>query len=293
MRVSAPVRAATQRLVIPGLLLLSIGFIVLGKADVLLVDRARIAVADALSPTISAISRPVATIANAAREFGHIASVYRENQALREENARLLQWQETARRLQAENVALRRLTRLVPENAVTFVAARVVAESGGAFARNVLVDAGSRDGVARGQAAATGEGLVGRVTEVGERTARVLLLTDLNSHVPVTIERTRERAVLEGDNSDRPRLAFLEPHADLQAGDRIVTSGSGGVFPPGLPVGVVAGIDGVPRVEPYAELSRLDLLRIIDYGLGGMLPQSVPPAAHRRPGRRASDEATR
>jgi rod shape-determining protein MreC len=223
--------------------------------------------------------------------------VYRQNEALREENRRLLQWQEAARRLAAENKALRDLDKLVPDQSMTQLSARVIADSGGAFLRNMLVNAGARDGVARGQAALTGEGLVGRVSEVGQRTARILLLTDLNSHIPVMIEGSNERALLDGDNSGRPRLAFLEAKAKLDIGDRIVTSGSGGVFPPGLPVGVIAAIEGgIVRVDPYAELSRLDIVRLVDYGLGGVLPQSaVPPPRAPKParGRAATADAAK
>lgn len=287
MRVSAPVRAAAQRLVLPVLLLTSIMLILLGKADVLLLDRVRVALSDASAPLLDALAQPAATVAGSVQKVEDLAALYRQNVQLREENARLLQWHQAALRLEADNTALRRLTKLVPDNPISYIAARVVADLGGAFVRNVLINAGRRDGVARGQAAATGEGLVGRVSEVGEGTARVLLLTDLNSHVPVMLERTHERAMLEGDNTDQPRLIFLQAKSEAKPGDRIVTSGSGGVFPPGLPVGVVAAADSaVGRVEPFAELARLEIVRVIDYGLAGVLPQSaVPPPAAPRTGK--------
>ncbi|HLI20842.1 MAG TPA: rod shape-determining protein MreC, partial [Stellaceae bacterium] len=152
------------------------------------------------------------------------------------------------------------------------------------------------DGVARGQAALTGEGLVGRVAEVGTRTARVLLLTDLNSHIPVELEDTHQHAVLDGDNSEQPRLVYLPQNVEVSVGERVVTIGAGGVFPPGLPVGVVASVaNGVIRIEPYAELSRLEVLRIVDFGLSGVLPQSAvpPPRAPGKPAKGAVDAALR
>jgi len=131
----------------------------------------------------------------------------------------------------------------------------------------------------------TGEGLVGRVSEVGSRAARVLLVTDLNSRVPVIVEGPQQRALLTGDNSERPCLRYLDAGAEIKVGDRVVTSGQGGVFPPGLPVGVVASLDReAPRVEPYVELSRVEYLRIVDYGLADGLPKPVPIAS--RSGRR-------
>ena len=183
-----------------------------------------------------------------------------------------------------ENTRLRELLKLAPDPSASFVSARVVANSGGTYFRSVLIDAGGGDGVVRGQAAITGEGLVGRITEVSERASRILLLTDINSHIPIALDGTRERAVLAGDNSNQPRLLYLPARATVKVGDRVVTSGNGGIFPPGLPVGVIAAIeDGIVRVEPYAELSRLDYLRVVNYGLTGILPQPVAPRAAKPP----------
>lgn len=278
MRIAVPVKAAAQRLTLPFLIFVSAMLVIFGKTDTLLYDGLRVAVADRMAPVLQAVSQPFATVASGFRAVSNAVNLNRENADLREENARLLQWQEVARRLAAENNELRELVKLVPESAVNSIAARVIADSGGAFARNVLVNVGRNDGVQRGQAAMTGEGLVGRVAEVGTGAARVLLLTDLNSHIPVELEETHERAVLDGDNSEQPRLVYLRPKSEVKPGMRIVTGGAGGVFPPGLPVGVVASINGdIIRVEPYAELARLELLRIVDFGLSGVLPQSAVP----------------
>ena len=261
-------------------------FIVLGKADVLLFDRLRVVIVDAAAPVLQAVAQPLATVAAGVRQVEGVFDLYRENERLRQENARLLEWQDVARRLEAENAELRDLTKFSPEGAIHYVSAQVIANSGGAFARNVLVSAGSRDGVNRGQAAMTGEGLVGRLTEVGDRASRVLLITDLNSRIPVTIESSHVAAVLAGDNSERPRLMYL-PSADaVKVGDRVVTSGEGGVFPPNLPVGVVSVIDSTgPRVEPYVEMSQLGYVLVVDYGLSSSLPRPLPMLS--RPSRRA------
>lgn len=280
MRLAVPVRAAGQRFALPILVLVSVAMIVLGKADAFLFERIRAVFADAAAPVLAIVSRPAAAVDAVVDRVQDVFALYSENAQLRRENARLLQWQQVAQGLTVENARLRELLNLVPDPTVSFVSSCVIANSGGSFVRSVLIDAGSREGVVRGQAAMTGAGLVGRVTEVGERAARILLLTDLNSRVPVAFDGSRERAVLAGDNSDRPRLIYLPARSTVKVGDRLVSSGNGGIFPPGLPVGVVAAIDdGIVRVEPYAELSRLDYLRIVNYGLAGVLPQPVVPRA--------------
>jgi rod shape-determining protein MreC len=292
MRLAMPIKAIGQRFALPILVLASVTMIVLGKADALLFERLRASFGDAVAPVLGLLSQPVSAVDGVIDRFHDMVGLYSENERLRIDNARLMQWQQAAQQLSSENARLRELLRLAPDPAVSFISSRVIANSGGSFVRSVLIDAGSRDGVIRGQAAITGEGLAGRITEAGDHAARVLLLTDLNSRIPIAVDGSRERAVLAGDNSDRPRLLYLPARSEIKVGDRLVTSGNGGIFPPGLPVGIVAAIeDGIVRVEPFAELSRLDYLRVVNYGLNGVLPQPVMPRPA-KPARGASREAS-
>jgi rod shape-determining protein MreC len=286
MRISPARRAAMERTSLTLLVVISTAMIVVGKADQVAFQSLRNSVMDGAAPALDMLSRPAAALDAAADRLRGFIAVYRDNVRLAEENERLLGWQQVALRLSAENAELRDLAKLVPEPAISFVTARVIADSGGAYARSVMVNAGRDNGVARGQAAMTGEGLVGRVAEVGSRAARILLITDLNSRVPVIVDGTRQRAILAGDNSARPSLRYVDAGGTMRIGDRIVTSGQGGVFPPALPVGVVASVDSEgARVEPYAALSRVDYLRLVDYGLADTLPNPLSIAA--RSGKRA------
>ncbi len=279
IRLSPARRAIIERITFPLLVLLSAVMIVLGKADQAVLESLRNSVMDASAPALEMLSRPstlLDTVVSRARDF---VTVYQENARLAEENERLLGWQQAALKLAVENAQLRDLLRVAPEPATSYVTARVIANSGGAYVRSVMVNAGRENGVVRGGAAVTGEGLIGRVSEVGSRAARILLITDLNSRVPVIVEGSRQRAVLAGDNSEHPSLRYLEAVAAIRIGDRIVTSGQGGVFPPGLPVGVVVTFDGeLARVQPFVELSRVDYLRLVDYGLADGLPNPLPLA---------------
>jgi rod shape-determining protein MreC len=161
---------------------------------------------------------------------------------------------------------------MVPDPRLRFITARVVGDQGGAFARSVLVNAGSRDGVAKGQVAVTAEGVAGRVAEVGLRSSRVLLLTDINSRVPVLVGSARDRAIMAGDNTGRPRLLYLAAGTEIRPGDRVVTSGHGGVFPPGLPVGIVTqASETALRVQPFVDWAHVEYLRLADYELPSLL----------------------
>jgi len=275
-RIALPLRSFAQRFAFVLLLGGAVAIMAVGKSDPEAFEKARTAVTDTIAPLLDAASRPVATAAEVVEKVESLAHLQRENERLRQENARLKQWQAAALQLQSENRQLRGLLAYDPKDSVTYVTARVVGERGGAFVRSVLINEGAKGGVEKGQAAVLGDGLLGRVASVGDNSARVLLITDLNSRIPVMVEETRVRAVLAGDNSKSPRLLFVSANSALEVGQRVVTSGHGDVFPPGIPVGEVTevGEHGV-RVVPFASEDRLELIRLVDFGRDGILAGDV------------------
>lgn len=226
----------------------------------------RSAVSDTLSPALIVLSEPFRQVASFVGSVSGLSEMRAENEQLRIENARLREWYQTALMLDAENQSLHALLNVKPDPMHRFITARVVGDSGNAFVKSALVAAGANDGVQKGQAVLSGDGLVGRIIEAGKTSARILLLTDFNSRVPVIVEGSRQKAILAGTNEDKPLLKYLPADTDIKEGTRIVTSGNGGLFMSGLPIGVVV-IDeaGQPRVDLYSDISRLSHVRIVDY----------------------------
>ncbi len=289
IRLSIPLRQALGRLTVPVLVAVAFGTIVLGKADTVVVERARMALTDALAPLYAMAAEPIATARNGIAEARTLLDLRAEAARLREENERLHRWQSAALSLEAENVMLRGQLGFVPEAAPQFRTARVVADAGGTYARAVLLATGPQLPLRKGQIALDERGLAGRVTEVGERSARVLLVTDINSRIPVVLEGSRARAMMIGTNGARPRLSHWPEGVQPAEGDRIVTGAESAAFPSGLPIGVVRiSATGSPEVELLARLDRLDVLRIFEFGLAGILPPeavSRPEPAPARPRR--------
>jgi rod shape-determining protein MreC len=275
MRASLSIRQGTHRSTFALFLLLAVGIMLIGKADPALYERTRMAITDIVTPVIGILSSPVAASANMIEEGKHLLAAYDENEVLREENDRLSRWHAVAQSLESENARLRALLNFAPEPEASYITGRVIGDSGGAFLRSVLVNVGARDGVRKGFAAVDDRGLVGRVAEVGQRSARILLITDLNSRIPVFVGEQRERAILAGDNSDFARLDYLPPERSIGPGDLVVTSGHGGAFPADLPVGIVvpAGDEGSTQlqVKPFLAPDRLEFVRLMDFGLTGVL----------------------
>ena len=286
---AVPVRIWAQRFAFLALFAFAFVLMLLSKAETGALERARVVIVDGVAPILSVMSRPVEARQEVSRSVQNFFVVHGENERLRQENERLIRWMQTARQLEVENATLRAQLEYVPDVAPRAVTARVIADTGGAFFHSLLINAGTRHFVQRGQAVVSGAGVVGRVAEVGDRSARVLLLTDLNSRIPAIVESTGDRVIVTGNNTNWPDVIYLASNSPVSAGDRVVTSGHGGVFPPGLLIGTISEVSETRIVlQPIVELLRLSEARILDYGVEGILPPpeqvptvrpTAPPAA--------------
>ena len=228
-------------------------------------ETARTRTTDLFAPLLAALNQPFYKASEYVRAASGIAELQAENIRLRQENTRLRDWYQTALSLQSENENLQQLLNIKLPPQHNYVTAPVIADSGNAFAKSLLVMAGTQDGVEAGQAVLAGDGLIGRVIESGRKTARILLLNDINSRIPVLVQGTNQRAIMAGNNDDRPELLHLPPEIEIETGARVVTSGHGGLFPYGLPVGeIVRNEDGALRVRPYALTERVHMVRVVE-----------------------------
>lgn len=187
-----------------------------------------------------------------------------ENRRLKADLKEMRQWRDVAIALRDTNERYRTLLGLKTDPPIPMVAARVVTDSRGPFANTRLANAGREKGVKEGHPVMSENGLVGRVIGVTNGVSRILLLTDIASRTPVMIDRTNARAILTGDGGPNPRLDYLRGQDPVKEGDRILTSGDGGVIPRGLPVGfAVKGLDGRWRVVLSADRAPVDFVRIL------------------------------
>ena len=253
------------RRVLVGLLVLSLlGLFLLWRIDSPRVERFRAALVDRVLPSMDWALVPVTRATAMIEQFQSYASLYAQNQELRRELQQMKAWKEAALQLEQKNARLLDLNQVRLDPKLTHVTGQVLADSGSPFRQSVLINVGSRDGILDGWGTMDGIGLVGRISGVGERTSRVILLTDTNSRVPVTVQPSGQRALLSGDNSALPPLEFLEKADEVRPGDRVVSSGDGGMFPAGLLIGqVVLDTDRRLRVALSADYQRLEFLRVL------------------------------
>jgi rod shape-determining protein MreC len=228
------------------------------------VERFRAAVVDRVVPSFDWAMAPVTATVNLVRDFQSYQRIVQQNQDLRNELQKMKAWKEAALQLEQENARLLDLNKVRLDPRLTFVTGVVLADSGSPFRQSVLLNVGARDGIVDGWATMDGIGLVGRISGVGRDTSRVILLTDPASRIPATIQPSGQTAIVQGDNTAAPPISFLEDPDLVRPGDRVVSSGDGGVFPAGLLIGQVAADPGGRlRVVLAADYERLEFLRVL------------------------------
>jgi rod shape-determining protein MreC len=246
-----------------GLYFLCAVLLVLSRIGHGAISDARDGLVDLSAPLLEAASFPAIEARRAMERVRSYTAAFDEIDRLKEENDALKQWEWRTKLLERKVAHLRSLLNAVEEPGLAFATGRVIADARGPFVRSALINLGRQDGLRIGYAVINGDGLVGRTVNAGGSVARVLLLNDLNSRIPVLVGPAGVRGLAAGDNSSELQLDFLPDGAAVYAGDEVYTSGSDGTLPRGLKVGVAAGTPGALTVRPYAELNSLHAVSVL------------------------------
>lgn len=233
----------------------------------------RATLVDGLVPVLDVLSTPVAAWDAATQSVADMMSVYEENQQLKAENQKLLQWYSTAIKLQSENDALKELAHYQPKQANSYVTAKVVGDIGNSLSQRVLINAGTEQGVQKHQAVMNESGLIGRVISVGATSAEILLMTDVNSRLPVVSESSGLRSILAGNHTELPHLAFSESRKSPTLGEVVTTAADGDLFAAGVPVGkIFSQEDGKSYIRPFVDLDSIRYVQVVSYNASSATP---------------------
>jgi rod shape-determining protein MreC len=244
-----------------GILCLMIGaFIIftLSVRDNKAVSHLNTALLEITSPFLDLATRPFVALESWSDFLRTHKSLHTDVVILREENKRLLQQVQFLRQQALDHHQLQQLTKAIPDQRIERISARVIGTPSDGINAMIVIGATQKDGVAKNHPVITANGVVGRISHVSNSYSRVLPLTDLSSRIPVEIESAQGQEVghgiVAGQNSRELRLTHLEQQVDVKVGDRLVTSGYGGIFPRGLPVAVVTAVDGdMVKARPLAQ----------------------------------------
>ncbi len=270
-----------------GLLLFSLVSLILllsslYAAEASVFKKARETALEAATPVLTAFSGPVRWVQDRVGDIGDYFRVLEQNKALREENAALRQWEDEARSLRSVIAALEELDVYKAPPSVKPINAFVIGEANEAYAHSMIVNAGAKDGAALGLAAVDERGMIGRIVDISANASRILLLNDIQSRIPVFVEGSFVEGLLIGRSTSNPTIAItmLANGERIEPGQRVITSGAGGVLPRGLKVGVVSKVsDKEAVVELAADYARTRMVRIINYSFPQIADTDLQPAA--------------
>jgi rod shape-determining protein MreC len=238
------------------------------SAEASVFKKARQTALETAAPVLQVFSGPINWTQERLGDISDYFRVLEQNKALREENAQLRQWEDEARSLRAVIATLDKLDLYNAPPSAKAINGFVIGESNDAYAQSMIVNAGAGDGVMPGQAVVDDFGMVGRIVDVSDNAARVLLLNDIQSRIPVFVEDSFVEGLLVGRSTTRPTIevTMLADGDKIKPGQRVITSGAGGVLPRGLAIGVVAKIDdGEAVIDLTADYARTRMVRIINY----------------------------
>lgn len=222
------------------------------------------------APIQAAISGALEYLVMGFENYIFLWNTQRDHHRMIEENRKLLGKFAALREMQQENIRLRKLLDFTSTHQLKTVIARVIAKDVSSEFRAVRINRGESSGIRKNMAVITNEGVVGRVLRTTRKTADVVTVLDLLSAVDSIVERSRARGIVEGMTDEVCQLKFVIRTDDIEPGDLLITSGLGGIFPKGIPVGTVSranrkayGISQEVEVRPSVDFSRLEEVMIV------------------------------
>tara|TARA_B100000029_G_C17489105_1_gene928429 strand:+ start:171 stop:1022 length:852 start_codon:yes stop_codon:yes gene_type:complete len=230
------------------------------------VDKFRTFVKDVIYRGSSIVSYPSKFLNDVKIEIKKHNNVYKSNENLKKENKKLKQSSSKISFLELENAQLRKLLDEQVESKSNLFSARVLLDKQSPYLNSFIINSGSNKKIKNGMAVLDGANFVGRIVDVNYFTARVLLISDLNSKIPIVVEPGGQHAILYGRGKSKPTLEYLPENVKISDGDKVYTSGKEGIFSPGIPIGKVKIED--KTIFAVSLFSELDQITFVNINLG-------------------------
>ncbi len=212
------------------------------------------------------ISLPLNLIVNSTLGLQDLINSDRRNAVLNKENEQLKSLYINSLNIHQENQELKAILRYTGAKSKKYIVARLISQPYQTYSKNVIIDAGSLQNIKEGDMVAGNNTLIGRINQVDENKSRVLLITDINSHIPIMVAGSGAKGILVGNNSNLMEILYLDKDVKINKGDLVFTSGDGDYLPPGFLVGVIKDFDnGYASVESLENAKNLDLVSVINY----------------------------
>ena len=255
-------KGTKQRFSLLALVVLSIIFIFVETVETKPLNYIRSFIKDTIyrgSLVVSLPSKSFSSFTNIISEHINVYSSYRE---LKKENKELKNNISKSDFLELENTQLRKLIEEQVSSPSNLLSARVMLDKQSPYLNSFIINIGSNKDIKNGMAALDGKNFIGRIVDVNFFSSRVLLVSDLNSKIPVITEPSARHGILSGHGKNKPTLEYLPENHNIQPGDKVYTSGKEGIFPTGIPIGEVKIENGIIKVSLFSDLSQVSFINI-------------------------------
>jgi len=260
-----------QKYIYFSLVISTVLIMLIGKADLAIVNRISIFLTDLSSPVIETISKQTQIIGDSFIFLKKTASLRKENRSLYEENLKLKKFEIISRIYESENLILNNQLNLIPLKIPNFKTVRAISAPGNVFAHSMLLNAGHVDGIEKGNAVLFNGIFIGQILKVGKKSSRVLLISDVNSKIPIVVSNNRIPSILTGENLVLPSLQFLPNNVEIDNGSIVQTSGHGGLLPAGLPIGFTVNSSTEKiYVRPAIDLNLINYVQVLLWRADGV-----------------------
>ena len=244
------------------LIILSIIFIFVETIETKPLNYLRAVIKDAIYRGAVVASIPSKGINNFSGYVGNHLNLYNNYNDLKEENEKLKSNILKSDYLVLENTQLRKLIDEQISSPPNLVSARVMLDKQSPYLNSYIINIGSNKEIKNGMAVLHGKNFIGRIVDVNFFSSRVLLVSDLNSKIPVITEPSAHHAILNGHGANKITLEFLPENHNIQDGDKVYTSGKGKIFSPGIPIGEVKFEDKIVKVSLFSDLSQITFVNV-------------------------------
>jgi len=255
-------RGNKQRFSLFGLLFFSIILIVLSKFNFTAINYLKLGINEVVFRTSFIVSLPEKYISYSFRAIEKHIKFYENYNSTKEQLEKLKSKKYNVEFLEGENKRLKKVLEDISYSSNAKIA-KVLIDHQSPFLRSIIINKGSKDEIKKGMAVLHGYYLIGKVVEVNYITSRVLLLSDLNSKIPIVIEPSSVHSILSGNGKKSGIIQYTKNNIPLKNGSVLYTSGTGSLFKPGIPIGKINNIEDISNVDFFVDLAQLRFVRIL------------------------------
>ena len=255
-------KGTKQRFSLFVLIILSIIFLFAETIETKPLNYLRSFIKDTIYRGSLVVSMPFKSFDNIAENINKHMNLYNNYSKLKIENDRLKNNISKSDFLELENIQLRKLIEEQVSSFSNLVSARIMLDKQSIYLNSLVINIGSNKNIKNGMAVLDGKNFIGRIVDVNFFSSRVLLVSDLNSKIPVISEPSAHHAILTGHGKEALSLEYLPENHNIKDGDKVYTSGKEGIFSPGIPVGVVKIEKNIVTVSLFSDLSQITFINV-------------------------------